>query len=260
MNRHTVKDLIKLKSNGNKITAVTCYDFFSARAVQDAEIPLALVGDSASMVVYGYDTTVPITIEEIILLVRAVLRGNKSSLIVADMPFMSYQGSVNKAVDNAGRLIKDGGAHAVKLEGGSVIKNQIAAILDAGIPVVGHLGLLPQSINKLGGYSLQATSESSQKKIIDEAILLEGLGVCAIVLECIPASIANDITASLKVPTIGIGAGGGCDGHIQVLHDLLGLGGGQYPKHSHQYEQLGVRMVDALSRYKNEVESGSFKV
>jgi len=260
MNRYSVTDLLKLKEQGNKIAAITCYDFFTAKAIQDADIPVALVGDSASMLVYGYNSTVPISMDEIILLLRAVVRGNAKSFIVADMPFMSYQASVKHAVNNAGKLIKEGGATAVKLEGGSIIKDQIKAILDAGIPVVGHLGLLPQSINKLGRYSIQAKSESEQTKLMDDALLLESLGVCSLILECIPSQLAYKVSSSLSIPTIGIGAGLECDGQIQVFHDLVGLGSDHYPKHSTQYENIGSLVENALAKYKADIVNGDFKV
>jgi len=258
MNKYNIKDLIRYKQKNKKIAAITCYDFFSSKFVADADIPIVLVGDSASMVIYGYSTTIPISLNELILILRSVCRGNSTSIIVADMPFMSYQASCESAVLNAGNLIKKGGAHAVKLEGGKTIGPQISSILDVGIPVMGHLGLLPQSVNKLGGYKMHGKTTQEQKVLLEESLFLESLGVFAIVLECVSPSIAQQISSKLSIPIIGIGSGLYCDGQIQVLHDLLGIGHGNYPKHSVQYEKIGERTYNALCKYKKDVESEDF--
>ena len=210
------------------------------------------------MVVYGMATTIPITMEEMLLLVKAVSRANNNSLIVADMPFMSYQPSVEDAVRNAGRFIKESGAGAVKLEGGNCYKNQIQGIINAGIPVVGHIGLLPQSYHLSSGYRIQGKTKLEANKILDDAFAVEESGVFAVVLEGLPSELAKQITEKLRIPTIGIGAGPYCDGQIQVFHDIMGLNEGKIPKHSKSYGNLGEQIEKILFKYKEDVEKNKF--
>jgi len=257
-NKITIKDIQKFKNQLKPFATITAYDYISALKADMVDIPLILVGDSAAMVVYGMDTTIPISMDELIFLVRAVSRGNKKALIVADMPFMSYQASIEDAVRNAGRFIKEGGAEAIKLEGGAVYENQIKAIIDAGIPVVGHIGLLPQSYHLSSGYRLQGKTQFEADKIFNDAIVIQNSGAFAIVLEGIPDDLADKITQNLKIPTIGIGAGPYCDGQIQVFHDIMGLNSKTPPKHSKCYGNLGNEMQQILSKYKIDVEENRF--
>ena len=219
---------------------------------------MVLVGDSASMVSYGYSTTVPISMNEILLVTKAVSRGINRALVVGDMPFLSYQPSTSTAVKNAGLLLKGGGVGAVKLEGGSEFVPQIKKIISAGIPVMGHIGLTPQSINVLSGYGVQGKTLRSAQKIVDDARRLEAAGVFSIVLECVPAQLADYITNILSIPTIGIGSGLGCDGQIQVFHDILGLSKNFHPKHAKKYLNLHKQIGGALKKYSNEVASKKF--
>ena len=258
MKKITIQDIKSFKSNSVPFSAITAYDYISAQNANIAEIPLLLVGDSAAMVIYGMDNTIPISMDELIFLVRAVSRGSNYSLVVADMPFMSYQASVEDAIRNAGRFIKEGGAAAVKLEGGAAYKKQISAIIDAGIPVVGHVGLLPQSYNLNSGYGIQGKTKKSAEKIMNDAKSVEESGAFSIVLEGIPANLSNQITKILSIPTIGIGAGLDCDGQIQVYHDLLGLFDTFSPKHAKKYTNLNEQIYDSLMKYKFEVESCQF--
>jgi len=258
VNKITIRDIQKLKGGDTPFATITAYDYVSARNADAVDIPLLLVGDSAAMVVYGMENTIPISMDELIFLVRAVCRGTKSALVVADMPFMSYQASVEDAVRNAGRFVKEGGACAIKLEGGTPYTAQIRAIIDAGIPVIGHVGLLPQSYNLSSGYRIQGKSKLEAEKIIEDAAAVQESGAFAVVLEGIPADLAERITKLLDIPTIGIGAGPFCDGQIQVYHDILGLYGDFSPKHSKQYGNFGVEIQKKLAEYKNEVEGKTF--
>jgi len=252
-------DKIKLFKNSKKpFTAITAYDYSSAKIIDDADIPVILVGDSASMVSYGYATTVPVSMDEMLLVSRAVSRGTQKALVVGDMPFLSYQSSATTAIKNAGLFLKSGGVGAVKLEGGCEIVTQIKKIISSGIPVMGHLGLTPQSVNVFSGYNVQGKSLSSAQKILDDARALQDAGVFSVVLECIPEQLAKYITKTLLIPTIGIGSGPFCDGQIQVYHDILGLYGDMVPKHTKQYGNFGVEIQKKLSEYKNEVEVGKF--
>jgi len=217
-----------------------------------------LVGDSAAMVVYGMDTTIPISMEEMIFLVRAVCRGTNKSLVVADMPFMSYQASVEDAVRNAGRFVKEGGAEAVKLEGGRAYTAQIKAIIDAGIPVMGHVGLLPQSYHLSSGYRIQGKTKLEAEKILTDAMAIQDSGSFSVVLEGIPANLADKITQKLDIPTIGIGAGPYCDGQIQVYHDIMGLYGEMIPRHCKRYGNLENQIQNMLMEYKRDVETKKF--
>ena len=254
----TVKDIQGYKNTNIPFASITAYDYFSAMKADVAGIPFILVGDSAAMVIYGMETTIPITMDEMIFLVKAVSRGSNRALIVADMPFMSYQASVEDAVRNAGRFIKEGGAGAVKLEGGSCYKNQIKAIINAGIPVVGHIGLLPQSYHLSSGYRIKGKTTIEANNIIDDAFAVQDSGVFAVVLEGIPSNLAKKITQNLKIPTIGIGAGPYCDGQIQVFHDIMGLNEGDAPKHSTAYGKLGDEIEQILLEYNNDVQKNKF--
>jgi len=258
VNKITIRDIQKLKGSDTPFATITAYDYVSARNADAVDIPLLLVGDSAAMVVYGMENTIPISMDELIFLVRAVCRGTKKALVVADMPFMSYQASVEDAVRNAGRFVKEGGACAIKLEGGTPYTAQIRAIIDAGIPVMGHVGLLPQSYNLSSGYRIQGKSKLEAEKIIEDASVVQESGAFAVVLEGIPADLAERITKLLDIPTIGIGAGPFCDGQIQVYHDILGLYGDLSPKHAKRYGNFGVEIQKKLAEYKNEVEGKTF--
>ena len=258
MNKITIRDIQELKGGDTPFATITAYDYVSAQNADAVDIPLLLVGDSAAMVVYGMENTIPISMDELLFLVRAVCRGTKKALVVADMPFMSYQASVEDAVRNAGRFVKEGGACAIKLEGGTPYTAQIRAIIDAGIPVMGHVGLLPQSYNLSSGYRIQGKSKLEAEKIIEDAEAVQESGAFAVVLEGIPADLAERITKLLDIPTIGIGAGPFCDGQIQVYHDILGLYGDFSPKHAKRYGNFGVEIQKKLAEYKNEVEGKTF--
>ena len=258
MNKITIRDIQELKGGDTPFATITAYDYVSAQNADAVDIPLLLVGDSAAMVVYGMENTIPISMDELIFLVRAVCRGTKKALVVADMPFMSYQASVEDAVRNAGRFVKEGGACAIKLEGGTPYTAQIRAIIDAGIPVMGHVGLLPQSYNLSSGYRIQGKSKHEADKIIEDAEAVQESGAFAVVLEGIPGDLAERITKLLDIPTIGIGAGPYCDGQIQVYHDILGLYGDFSPKHAKRYGNFGVEIQKKLAEYKNEVEGKTF--
>ena len=258
MNKITIRDIQKLKGGDTPFATITAYDYISAQNADAVDIPLLLVGDSAAMVVYGMENTIPISMDELLFLVRAVCRGTKKALVVADMPFMSYQPSVEDAVRNAGRFVKEGGACAIKLEGGTPYTAQIRAIIDAGIPVMGHVGLLPQSYNLSSGYRIQGKSKHEADKIIEDAEAVQESGAFAVVLEGVPGDLAERITKLLDIPTIGIGAGPFCDGQIQVYHDILGLYGDFSPKHAKRYGNFGVEIQKKLAEYKNEVEGKTF--
>ena len=254
MKKITIQDIKNFKNSSNQFATLTAYDFVSAQILDEANIPLILVGDSASMTVYGYNTTVPITMDEMILVVKAVCRGVSSSLVVADMPFLSYQPSIEETIKNAGLLIKKGGASAVKIEGGISVSQHIKSLVDFGIPVLGHVGLTPQSYHQLSGYGVQGKTPDEAKKIIKDAKAVEDSGAFGVVLECIPEVLAKEITQLLKIPTIGIGAGGVCDGEIQVLHDVLGLSKNPLPKHAKQYGSLYENIFDIIKKYKSDIE------
>lgn len=249
--------LMEMKRTGEPIVCVTAYDYTMARLVGEVGIPVILVGDSLGNVVLGYDSTIPVTLEDIIHHTRAVVRGAKDALVVADMPFMTYSVSVEDALRNAGRLLQDGGAQAVKLEGGAFVAETVRRLTESGIPVMGHLGLTPQSVHQLGGYRVQGRTANQAKRLLDDALAIEDAGAFAIVLETVPGNVAQAVSDRLTVPTIGIGAGAGCDGQIQVLHDILGLGTRQ-PRHAKRFAELSAATVDALRRYKDEVSARSF--
>lgn len=256
--RITSTDFISFKENGRRIAMMTAYDYTSARLIDEAGMDVILVGDSLGMVILGYENTLQVTMEDMLHHTRAVSRGAGKAMVIADMPFLSYHISPEEAVRNAGRFIQEAGAHAVKLEGGKSSAAQITAILNAQIPVLGHLGLTPQSVHRFGGFKVQGKEEAAARELIEEALLLQELGVFGIVLECIPASLAKLISEKLSIPTIGIGAGAGCDGQVLVLQDALGLNRDFTPKFVKKYGELGNDMVDALARYAEEVRQGLF--
>ncbi len=246
------------KEHGELLTMLTAYDYPTALAVDQAGIDSILVGDSLGMVVLGYENTLPVTMEEMLHHCRAVSRGASRALLIGDMPFMSYQVSVEDAVWNAGRFLQEAGMDAVKLEGGEERLDAIRKILDAGIPVLGHLGLTPQSVHKLGGFKAQGKTAAAARKLLEDALLLEEVGCFGIVLESVSARLARFVSEQLVIPTIGIGAGGGCDGQVLVTHDLLGLFDKFVPKFVKQYASLHEVMSQALTSYKEEVEQGLF--
>lgn len=246
------------KKNGEKLTMLTAYDYTTAKLLDESGIDSILVGDSLGMVVLGYGDTLSVTMEDMIHHSAAVARGAKNALIVTDMPFMSYQTSVYDAVVNAGRLVKEGKAQAVKLEGGIEFCEHIKAIVNASIPVCAHLGLTPQSINAFGGFKVQGKGKEAAQKLLDEARAVEQAGAFAVVLECVPAKLAKKISESISIPTIGIGAGAGCDGQVLVYQDMLAMYPDFKPKFVKQYTQLGSVMKDAFKQYIAEVKSGAF--
>lgn len=256
--KKTVSTLQQAKENGQKITMLTAYDYSTAKLIDEAGIDMILVGDSLGNVILGYEDTISVTMEDMIHHGAAVSRGVKETMVVVDMPFMSYQISVEEAVTNAGRLMKEGRANAVKLEGGKSVCPQIKAITQAGIPVVAHLGLTPQSINALGGYKVQGKSEDAAKKLLEDALAVQEAGAFALVLECVPTKLASLITKKLTIPTIGIGAGNECDGQVLVYQDMLGMFSDYVPKFVKQFAQVGEIMKKAFSDYKEEVASGAF--
>lgn len=256
--KNTVLTFKDQKEKKDKITMLTAYDYSTAKLIDEAGVNSILVGDSLGMVCLGYEDTISVTMEDMIHHTRAVSRGVKNALVVADMPFMSYQTSVYDAVVNAGRLMKEGRANAVKLEGGLEVVDQIKAIVDASIPVVAHLGLTPQSVNAFGGFKVQGKSEEAARKLIESAKAVEKAGAFAVVLECVPAKLAKLISEKLTIPTIGIGAGNGCDGQVLVYQDMLGMFSDFVPKFAKQYAKLGDQMKDAFKSYITEVKDGVF--
>lgn len=256
--KNTAATLMSQKQSGEKITMLTAYDYTTACIADECGVNSILVGDSLGMVMLGYDTTLPVTMENMIHHTKAVSRGAKNAFIVGDMPFMSYQTSVYDAVVNAGRLIKEGGAHAVKLEGGAAVCPQIKAIVDSSIPVVAHLGLTPQSVNAFGGFKVQGKTYDKAKQIIDDALKIQEAGACAVVLECVPADLAAIITEKLTIPTIGIGAGAQCDGQVLVYQDMLGMTAGHTPKFAKLFADVGALMREGFKAYISETQSGEF--
>lgn len=254
----TIPYLQEMKRTGQKISMVTAYDFPSAMLVERAGIDMILVGDSVGMTVLGMEDTVPVTLDQMVHHTRAVTRGVRHTMVVADMPFMSFNISVEETIRNAGRLIKEARASAVKLEGGAPVVETVAALVQAGIPVMGHLGLTPQTAEQLGGYKVQGRTEEAAVRILEDARALEKAGIFALVLECVPAGLAQEITGELSIPTIGIGAGPACDGQVLVFHDLLGLFERFVPKFVKQYANLGEEIVNALRQYKDDVKTGRF--
>jgi len=256
--RITVADLVAMKRRGERIVMVTAYDFPSARLVDEAGIPVILVGDSLGNTVLGYETTIPVTLADMLHHTRAVTRAVRRALVVADMPFLTFQVTPEEALRNAGRLVQEGGAQAVKLEGGGPVVETVARLVRAGIPVMGHLGLTPQSVHALGGFRLQARTAGAVRQLFEDALALEEAGAFAIVLELVPAPVARAVSEVLTIPTIGIGAGPGCDGQVQVLTDLLHFLPGPLPRHARAYLDLASLVSDALRRYAEDVRSGAF--
>ena len=255
----TVLDLQRFKAEGRRFAMLTAYDYTTARLLDAAGIPVLLVGDSAAMVMLGHPTTLPVTMDEMVILGRAVARGWVNALLVGDLPFLSYQASADDAVRNAGRLLKEAGMHAVKLEGGGPLAVEATRRLtEAGIPVMGHLGLVPQSVHRMGGFKVQGKDPLLAARMLEQAQELEAAGAFSLVLEGIPALLAAKVTAALAIPTIGIGAGPSCDGQVLVVHDMLGLSQGRRPRFVKEFAHLGQEVVAAAQRYAAEVEAGTF--
>lgn len=255
--RTTIGDLAAMKARGERWAMLTAYDYSTARAFDDAGVPVLLVGDSAANVVYGYDSTLPVTMDELIPLVRGVVRGARQALVVADMPFGSYQGSPAQALENAARFMKEGGAHAVKLEGGERVLPQVELLVSSGIPVMAHLGLTPQSVNQLGGYKVQGRGESGQR-LMQDAKAMSAAGAFAVVLEVVPAELAERVTRAIDIPTIGIGAGNGTDAQVLVWQDLLGFADGQRAKFVKPYADLRTVVGGAVTSWMADVASGAY--
>ncbi len=256
--KNTAATIQNQKRSGDKISMLTAYDYSTAKLMDEAGVNCILVGDSLGMVILGYENTLSVTMEDMIHHTAAVARGARYAFIVADMPFMSYQTSVYDAVVNAGRLIKEGNAHAVKLEGGKEVCPQIKAIVDAKIPLVAHLGMTPQSINSFGGFKVQGKDEVAAIKLVDDAKAVEAAGATAVVLECVPAELSKIITNTLSIPTIGIGAGKYCDGQVLVYQDMLGIYSNIAPKFVKKYADLGSEMKSAFKKYISEIKDSTF--
>ena len=256
--KNTVGTLLEMKQRGEKISQLTCYDYSTARLLDQAGINTILVGDSLGMTMQGYDTTLPVTMEEMILYGRSVVRGCQNAFIIMDMPFMSYQVSVEQAVENAGRLIKETGANAVKLEGGAAVTGQIQAIVDSGIPVCAHIGMTPQSVNMFGGFKVQGKGEANAERVLQDALAVQKAGAFMCVLECVPPKLAGLITKKSEMITIGIGAGKDCDGQVLVWQDMLGIAGEFQPKFVKRFGEFGKLMTEAFQTYDAEVKSGAF--
>lgn len=256
--KNTTATILQMKGTDKKISMITAYDYTTAKLVDEAGINTILVGDSLGNVILGYEDTISVTVDDMIHHSAAVARGAKNALVVTDMPFMSYQASVYDAVINAGRIMKEGRAGAVKLEGGKEVCPQIEAIVKAGIPVCAHLGLTPQSVNAFGGYKIQGRTEAAARKLVEDAKAVEAAGAFAVVLECVPAKLAKLITQSISIPTIGIGAGADCDGQVLVNQDMLGMFSDYVPKFVKQYAHVGDIIKDAVSKYIEEINTGVF--
>ncbi len=258
MEKITTAYLREMKKEKKKIIILTAYDYQMAKLLDEVGVDILLVGDSLGMVILGYETTLSVTMDEMLHHTKAVSKGTKRAMVVGDMPFMSYQISVGEALKNAGRFLQEGGAHAVKLEGGEEIALTVEKIVKAGIPVMGHLGLTPQSVHQIGGYKVRGREEAQAKKLIQDAKILDEIGVFSIVLECVPAELAKEITQVVSVPTIGIGAGRYCDGQVLVTQDMLGLFDKFVPKFVKQYVKLSDSIKKAVKDYIDEVHSGKF--
>jgi 3-methyl-2-oxobutanoate hydroxymethyltransferase len=254
----TVKTFQKMKEKGEKITILTAYDYFTAKILDEIGVDSILVGDSANMVFYGAKTTLSITLEQMLYHTQAVSRAVERVLVIGDMPFLSYQTSISEAILNAGRFLKEGGADAVKIEGGKEMAETISKLIEVGIPVMGHIGMTPQSIGKLGGYSVQGKEEKKAQYLLESAKVLEDAGCFSIVLECIPKELAKKITASLKIPTIGIGAGPACDGQVLVINDILGLFEEFKPKFVRRYAELGKEIRKACKSFIDDVKAKKY--
>ncbi|QNO13805.1 3-methyl-2-oxobutanoate hydroxymethyltransferase [Alkalicella caledoniensis] len=256
--KYTVSSFMQSKVKGDKISMLTAYDYSTAKLLDEAGVECLLVGDSLGMVMLGYDSTLKVTVDDMVHHTKAVARGAKRALVIADMPYLSYHISVEETIKNAGRLIQEGDAQGVKLEGGEEILDKIEALIKAQIPVLGHLGLTPQSVNMMGGYKVQGKSEEQAKQLIADAKLLEKAGVFGIVLECVPKQLADHISKSISIPTIGIGAGNGCDGQVLVIQDMLGMYSDLAPKFVKRYKNTGETMKEGVREYIQEVKSGAF--
>ncbi|MBO5636802.1 MAG: 3-methyl-2-oxobutanoate hydroxymethyltransferase [Acidaminococcaceae bacterium] len=259
MNRkNTVGTLLEMKQRGEKISMVTCYDYSMSRLVDAAGVNTILVGDSLGMTMQGYDTTLPVTMEEMIIYGRSVVRGCQNAFVVMDMPFMSYQVSAAQAVENAGRLIKETNANAVKLEGGAAVAEQIKMIVDAGIPVNAHIGMTPQSVNVFGGFKVQGKGEANARRVLEDALAVQEAGAFMVTLECVPPKLAKLITSKVDMITIGIGAGAGCDGQVLVCQDLLGMNMDFVPKFVKRFGEVGPAIKQAFQDYDAAVKDGTF--
>ncbi len=258
MNKFTILDFQKKKERGEKITMLTAYDYPMAMAIDKAGVDSVLVGDSLGMVMLGYASTVEVTMDDVLYHAKAVRKGVKNAFLIGDMPFMSYQVSDEDAVRNAGRFIKEAGCEAVKVEGGRDVAQRVKAITRAGIAVLGHIGLTPQSVSKLGGYKVQGREKESQKLLLEDAVILEESGCFAVVLECVPKNLAKEITGKIKIPTIGIGAGVYCDGQVLVTHDLIGYFERFVPKFVKRYANVGEEIDKAIKKFKSETEDSLF--
>ena len=254
----TVSTIRDMKRKSEKITMLTAYDYTTAKIVDEAGVPLILVGDSLGMVVLGYSSTVPVTLEVMLHHTKAVVRGAKNAMVVGDMPFMTYQVSEEEALHNAARFLQETGCQAVKLEGGVTVEKTIRRIVDCGIPVCGHIGLTPQSINQFGGHKIQGKTPEAAKRLLEDALAVERGGAFAVVLETVPAPLAALVTKKLGIPTIGIGAGAGCDGQVQVINDVLGSYTDFVPKHAKQYARVADVISKAVAEYHADVKSGAF--
>jgi 3-methyl-2-oxobutanoate hydroxymethyltransferase len=258
MGRITINELLNKKAAGKKISILTAYDYPFAKIADEAGIDALLVGDSLAMVVQGLENTLPVTMEEMLYHTRMVVRGTQNALVIGDMPFMSYQANIEDAVRNAGRFLKEGGASAIKIEGGSEVEEHIWSMTRSDIPVMAHIGLTPQSIHKMGGYKVQGKTEEARRILLEEAHIAEDAGAFALVLEAIPMGLARKITEELTIPTIGIGAGPHCDGQVLVMHDVLGLFERFVPKFVKQYANLKREALKAMKAFRSDVEKGDF--
>lgn len=256
--KNTVSTFLSMKQNGERLTEITSYDYTTAKLVEKAGINAILVGDSLGMTMMGYDTTLPVTMEDMIHHSACVVRACENTMVIMDMPFMSYQASVSEAVRNAGRLMKEARGHAVKLEGGAAVAEQIRAITDAGIPVQAHIGMTPQSVNVFGGFKVQGKGEDAAKRLLEDAFTVQEAGAFSVVLECVPPKLAALISKKLTIPTIGIGAGAGCDGQVLVYQDMLGMFTDFKPKFVKHFANVGQIMAEAFKAYDAEVKAGEF--
>ena len=256
--RTTIQQIQEMKRRGERIAMLTAYEYSIAKLLDAAGVPMLLVGDSLASVVLGYETTIGATMDDMVRHTQAVVRGTQQALIVGDLPFMSYQVSAEEALRNAGRLMREGGAGAVKLEGGVSVAETVRRIVQAGVPVMGHIGLTPQSVHQLSGHKVQGRTAEVAARLLADAEALEQAGAFAVVLEGMPAPLAAEVTKRLHIPTIGIGAGPGCDGQVQVIHDLLGLFTDFVPRHARRYADLGEQIKEAARRYADDVREGSF--
>ena len=256
--RVTIRDLQLAKERGERWPMLTAYDYSTAKVFDEAGIPVLLVGDSAANVVYGYDTTVPVSVDELIPLVRAVVRGTSRALVVADLPFGSYQASPQQALETAARFMKEGGAQAIKLEGGARVAPQVEALVSAGVPVLAHIGLTPQSVNAFGGYRVQGRGDEAAHRLVQDAKALQAAGAFAVVMEVVPSEVAAHVTESLHIPTVGIGAGSGCDAQVLVWQDMAGLRTGKPAKFVKEFAQVGAVLREAATRFADEVRTGVY--